>query len=284
MRYPPILTKSIHFLCLFHFSAFVSGQNMPLELPHIKVVLIGTFHFGATADKGKIAFDDLFSPIRQAQLQTFTNQLAHLKPDKIFVENEPSQQVYWDSTFQLYTRGQLDTNAIRNEIFQVGIRLANKVGLSQVICVDHQQELPYDKLQAFEKRVEKDSILQKKMAAYKLLNYPYPYPKHLQKLSSTTLSTYYLYLNSPQYDAANRADYFVYAPAAGYDTDYTGVEFITSWYDRNAKIFTNILRNADPKDKVYVVLFGQAHLLPLRHYFQNHPCFEVVELSSIIKP
>ena len=76
----------------------------------------------------------------------------------------------------------------------------------------------------------------------------------------------------------------MYAPAAGYGADYTGVEFITSWYERNAKIFTNILRQTDPSDKVCVLLFGSSHLLPLRHYFQNHPYFEVVELADILSP
>lgn len=284
MRYLLNLIKALQFWCLFHFSIFTSGQNVQPELPHIKVVLIGTFHFGATGDKGKIAFDDLFSPTRQFQLQTLTNQLAHLKPDKIFVENEPSRQAHWDSTFRSYEKGQLDTNSIRNEIFQVGIRLASKAGLSRVICVDYQQDLPYNKLQAFEKRVEKDSTAQKKMATYELLNLAYPYPKKTKKLANTSLIDYYLYINSAPYSAIDQADFFVYPPSYGYDNDYTGVAMITSWYERNAKIFTNILRQGNLKDKLYIVLFGSTHMLPLRHYFQNSPYFEVVELPSVLKP
>ncbi|MFD2934450.1 DUF5694 domain-containing protein [Spirosoma flavum] len=269
-------------LSLLAWTAF-SQQAQP-DIPNIKVVLVGTFHFGDTGDRGRTAFDDLFSPKRQAEFQSFTNQLARLKPDKIFVENVPARQPHWDSTLTLYQQKRLDTNSVRNEIFQIAVRVASKAGLSQVICVDHHQSLPYDKLQDFEKRTEKDSVAQKKMAAYKLLSLQYPYPKQTQKLATSTLASYYLYINSPQADASNRADYFVYSPAYGYDDDYTGVEMITSWYDRNAKIFTNILRKADPKDKVYIVLFGSSHMLPLRHYFQNSPLFDVVDLSSVIKP
>ncbi|AKD55384.1 DUF5694 domain-containing protein [Spirosoma radiotolerans] len=251
--------------------------------PKIKILLLGTFHFGETGDKGKTSFEDLFSAKRQREIQQLTNQLASLKPDKIFVENEPSRQAHWDSLYNQYRQGTLDTTALRNEIFQIAVRTARKAGLQRVICVDHIQSLPYDKLEAFDQRTSKDSVALRQMATYKLLSLPYPYPKKTKKLASTTLGEYLTYVNSPEYEASNRADYFVYAPSSGYDTDYTGVEFITSWYDRNAKIFTNILRQAEPTDTLHIVLFGASHMLPLRHYFQMHPYFEVIELADVLK-
>ena len=251
-------------------------------IPKIKILLLGTFHFGQTGDKGKISFDDLFSGNRQQELQRLTNQLAGLKPDKIFVEDEPGRQAHWDSLYAQYRQGTLDTTALRNEIFQVGMRTARKAGLPRVVCVDHEQPLPYNKMGAFEQKTSKDSVALGKMAAYKLLSLPYPYPKKTKTLAASTLTDYYLYVNSLAYSAIDRADYFVYSPSYGYDNDYTGVEFITSWYDRNAKIFTNVLRQAEPTDKFHIILFGSSHMLPLRHYFQMHPYFEVVELADVL--
>ncbi|GAB4029641.1 DUF5694 domain-containing protein [Spirosoma jeollabukense] len=271
--------RIINYLTAFLVTTSVCAQ----PTPKIKILLLGTFHFAETADKGKTSFTDLFSAKRQQELQQLTSQLAHLKPDKIFIENEPDQQAHWDSLYSTYRQGKLDTTALRNEIFQVGFRIARKAGLPRVVCVDHQQPLPYDKLATFEQRTSKDSVALRKMAGYKLLSLPYPYPKKTQKLASSTLRDYYTYINSAEYDAGNRADYFVYAPAGGYDNDYTGVEFITSWYDRNAKIFTNILRQAEPTDKLHIVLFGSSHMLPLRHYFQTHPFFEVIEVADVLK-
>ncbi|GAB3940879.1 hypothetical protein GCM10028805_03370 [Spirosoma harenae] len=251
--------------------------------PKIKILLLGTFHFGETVDRGKTDFPDLFSPTRQQEIQQLTSQLARLKPDKIFIENEPDRQAHWDSLYTKYRQGKLDTTRLSNEIFQIAMRTARKAGLPYVVCVDHQQPLPYAKLDAFEKRANKDSAALRKIASYKLLSLTYPYPKKTKKLTGNTLQDFLLYVNSAEYDASNRADYFVYAPASGYDNDYTGVEFITSWYDRNAKIFTNILRAAEPTDKLHIVLFGSSHMLPLRHYFQMHPFFEVVELADVLK-
>ncbi len=273
------MNRILCFLSIFLIGASVYAQ----PTPKIKILLLGTFHFGDTGDKGKISFDDLFSAKRQQELQQLTSQLARLKPDKIFIENEPDRQAHWDSLYSQYRRGTLDTTALRNEIFQIALRTARKTNLPRVICVDHHQPLPYDKIEAFEQKSSKDSVALRKMAAYKLLSLPYPYPKRTKKLASSTLSEYLIYVNSPEADAGNRADYFVYAPSSGYDTDYTGVEFITSWYDRNAKIFTNILRQAEPTDKLHIVLFGSSHMLPLRHYFQMHPFFEVIELADVLK-
>lgn len=273
------MNRLFYFLIILLFVTSVRAQ----PTPKIKILLLGTFHFGETGDRNKVAFDDLFSSKRQQEIQQLTSQLARLRPDKIFVENEPDRQVHWDSVYALYRQGKLDTTALRNEIFQIALRTARKTNLPRVVCVDHQQPLPYDKLEAFEQRTSKDSVALRKMATYKLLSVPYPYPKKTKTLAASSLKDYFLYINSAAYDAGNRADYFVYAPSSGYDTDYTGVEFITSWYDRNAKIMTNILRAAEPTDKFHIVLFGSSHMLPLRHYFQMHPYFEVVELADVLK-
>ncbi len=245
-------------------------------------MLIGTFHFGATTDAHRTAFPDLFSTRRQAELQQLATQLAALHPTKFFVENEPRQQVMWDSVYARYQRSPDDTVGRRNEIVQVAMRTARLAGLPRVTCVDHQQALPYKQLNDFAERIEHDTATQRRIAAYKLLALPYPYPKQTHRLADHTVTEQLLYVSSRAGEASNRADYFVYSPNYGVGDDYTGVSFITSWYERNAKIFTNILRATDPTDKVVILLIGSAHLMPLRHYFQQHPYFEVVELAQAL--
>ena len=68
------------------------------------------------------------------------------------------------------------------------------------------------------------------------------------------------------------------------DDDFTGEQFTLSFYDRNLKIYNNILRNIDFKsDKVILVLFGAAHTNIMRQFFENHPYFEIVELETVFK-
>ena len=258
------------------------AKPAPFKQPHIKVLLLGTFHFGSTGDKNSTAFPDLFTPKRQAEIDRITRGLAALKPNKVFVENVPENQAYWDSITTAYRAGRADTGILRNEIFQLGIRTALRAGLPGVICVDHQQALPYDKIEAFANRTGTDTALSRRMDAYRLLALNYPYPKDTFSRKHHTLSEYLVHLQTPENDAANRADYFVYAPNYGYGSDYTGVELITSWYDRNAKIFTNILRKTEPEDHLIIVIYGASHMLPLRHYFSMHPYFAETPLSDVI--
>lgn len=251
--------------------------------PHIKIVLIGTFHFGATTDGHRTSFPDLFSARRQAELQQLATQLAQLRLTKFFVESEPRNQAYWDSTYARYRQRPADTVGRRNEIVQVAMRTARLAGLPRVTCVDYQQELPYKALADFNQRLERDTAAQRRLATYKLFERPYPYPRETQKLADHTLLEHLRYLNSWAASAGSRADNVVYPPNYGVGNDYSGVAMLTSWYERNAKIFTNILRATDPADKVVVLLIGSAHLVPLRHYFQQHPYFEVVELAEALK-
>ena len=79
-------------------------------------------------------------------------------------------------------------------------------------------------------------------------------------------------------------DYLHYALSSGKDNEYVGEKFTSVWYDRNLKIFTNILRQIDiKKDKTIVILFGAGHTAVLRQFFENHPLFEIVELDKVLK-
>ncbi len=78
------MNRLLYVLSIFLLTTATYAQ----PTPKIKILLLGTFHFGETGDKGKTAFNDLFSAKRQQEIQQLTNQLARLNPDKIFVENE----------------------------------------------------------------------------------------------------------------------------------------------------------------------------------------------------
>jgi hypothetical protein len=66
--------------------------------------------------------------------------------------------------------------------------------------------------------------------------------------------------------------------------NFAGTDFKVSWYERNLKIFTNILRNIDPdKDKAIVVLLGSSHTATIRPFFIDHDRFEVIEVEELFK-
>ena len=98
------------------------------------------------------------------------------------------------------------------------------------------------------------------------------------------MSEYFIGMNDKYYRQKMLFDYIHYGLSYGIGNNYTGVEFATSYYDRNLKIFTNILRNIDLKtDNTVVVLFGASHTAVMRQFFENHPYFEIVELETSLK-
>ncbi len=71
MRILTVVTQAFLWLPLLFISCYAFGQNAQAKLPHIKIILVGTFHFRDTPDKNRTTFDDLLSVKRQAQLQSF---------------------------------------------------------------------------------------------------------------------------------------------------------------------------------------------------------------------
>ena len=272
--------KSIKPYFLFFASIFFSLNIFAQQTGKIKVILLGTFHYGITSDKGRTNLDDLFSPKRQQELEMMATAIVKNKVDKIFIEYPFSKQSLLDSELAVYKNKTItDTFTLRDEIYQIAFRAAKMNNDIKIEAADVKQELPYDKMDAYEKAHATDSI-----SSYPFFDMDYPFKKTSKKLSDITLPEYYIRLNSLYERQRNQFDYMHYALSYGKANDYTGVEYTTSWYNRNLKIFTNILRDIDPKkDKVILVLFGSSHTNTMRQFFELHPSFEIVEVDSLFK-
>lgn len=273
-----ILIVKLFLLCafFFNFNYLVSAQT---SNPKIKVILLGTFHYGATSDRNSTAFKDLFSTKRQSELDTIAQRLIKAGVNKFFLERAANKQNGLIKQFEDYSTGKMsDTILLRNEIIQIAYRTA-KLNNAKLIATDNPQELPYDKLEKYDKKHKDDTV-----NVYSFFNVKYPFDLKQKKLKESTLSDYYIQLNNSYNRQALLYDYLHYALAYGVGDEFIGEELTLSWYDRNLKIFTNILRNVDIKtDKTVVVLYGASHTILLRHFFENHPYFEIVELGNILK-
>jgi hypothetical protein len=79
--------KKIVILLLLSQFAFAQTQNKK-----VKVILLGTFHFGATTDRNSTKFEDVFSEKRQNELENVAKQLSRNGIEKIFIEDTPDNQ------------------------------------------------------------------------------------------------------------------------------------------------------------------------------------------------
>lgn len=266
-------------IVLIAFNCVAQKAKFPTK---IKVILVGTFHYGETSDRNKTAFTDLFTPKRQAELDKMAADLAATNPTKIFVESRPTNQLKLDKEYQLYQKNQLtDTLILKHEIQQLGFRMAKLAKLPTPIAVDYKQELPYDEMNKFEKGIGADTTI--KWPPFFDISYPFTDTTKSISLKKMSLSKYYIGLNSEYQRKRSQFDYFHYAMSYGYKENYVGADYTTSWYNRNLKIYTNILRELKPTDTCIIILFGASHTNLLRQFFADHPSFEIIELDKIIK-
>lgn len=274
------LTKLLFFIHLLALA------QLPARMPdkRIMILLIGTWHFdvNSTNDATRSNLTDLTSHKRQRQIDSVAQKLATFQPNKFFVKNVPSRQAYWDSLYQLLRTRKLSDTAQKIEIFQLGLKTARLTGLKQgVICVDVRQNIRMDKYEAFNEKHEKDpDSTQNKVFS---INFCQPVPSFKQLAATKSISGILLAIKSRDALLNNNYDYSHWLLAANKDDDYAGVDGTISWYERNLKIFVNVMRHVDlEKDQRYILLYGSAHIPQLKHFFSNHPLFEVVDIDTVL--
>src|SRR5438105_1191999 len=120
-----------------------------------RVMIIGTYHF---SNPGKDLHDvkavDMATPKRQAELQAITDALAKFKPTMVAVE-WPADVV--DTRYALYLKGSLPVS--KNEVVQLGFRLAKQQGLATVHGIDVDGDFPFEAVQKWAKANGRDKEL-----------------------------------------------------------------------------------------------------------------------------
>ena len=82
---------------------------------------------------------------------------------------------------------------------------------------------------------------------------------------------------------AGHGHYFVGGFAIGDGETFPGADgFITSWYNRNLRIFANLLRLADSPDERILVIYGSGHIPILRHIARAAPQVKLVEVADYL--
>src|ERR1043165_2541818 len=116
----------------------------------VQVMLLGTYHFANPGkDVVKQDLDDVLQPRRQKEVEHLAQRLASWKPDKVAVEWPWS---FTDSTAARYARYRAGTLApSRNEVVQLGFRIAASLGQPAVYPIDDDSFLNFnDSLKALE--------------------------------------------------------------------------------------------------------------------------------------
>lgn len=120
-----------------------AGAAEPATAP-VEVMVVGVYHMSNPGrDLHNLKADDVLAPKRQAQIAAITDALARFRPVKIAVE--------WDAEavaegYPKYLVGNLPPS--RNEVVQLGFRLAKTAGAKGVYGIDVDGEFPFDPVKA----------------------------------------------------------------------------------------------------------------------------------------
>src|SRR4051812_3260498 len=210
-------------------------------IPHIvssqaasrpEILVLGTYHMANPGhDIHNMQADDVLSPKRQQEITQLIAVLKKFNPTKIAIESDVSSgrlaKEYSDYLAGKYTLS-------RNEIDQIGYRLAKELGHRTVYPVDADGDFPYLRVLNYAKA----NGLQNKFEAIQARTAQRVKAQGDFLGSHTVLETLQ-YMNSDSLAAADLAEYFTFVQFAE-PYEYAGPDLLADFYRRNIHIYHNV--------------------------------------------
>ncbi len=261
-------------------AAVVDGYLEQAGLEPVDVLLLGTFHFddqGLDAYKPTHSFDPLTAR-RQAEIERVVEALVEFAPDVVCIERRPSGQVRVDEHYAAYRAG--DRTRSKSEIDQVAYRLAARLGHERVHAIDAPGRW-------LEPRVDPLRWAREHGALRRLATPLEGVVARANRdrdrfIDRVDLTTILRFMNHPRVLQTSHAAYLVGGFHAGDGEEYPGPDgFVSQWFNRNLRIFSNLARATEPGQRV-VVLIGAGHVPILRHCVASSPEFRLVEVRDVL--
>ncbi len=239
-----------------------------------EILIVGTYHMANPGhDIFNTSADDVLSPKRQTEIAELLAVLKRFRPTKIAIEST----VYDDTRKKQYADYLAGKHTLtRNEIEQVGFRLARELGMKTIHPVDYDGDFPWQRLVNFAKATGKSpqfDQLYADMGAF--------FKKQGEFLPTHTILETLLFINADNRVAVDVGFYFreVHFGEVG---DYAGADLLTSWYQRNMRIYNNITSLIESPDERILVIYGAGHLGWLRQAAENDPTVRLRKLAEFV--
>ena len=240
-----------------------------------EVLVLGVYHMNNPGhDIFNSQADDVLAPKRQAEIAQVVEALKKFQPTKIAVEaevgNKRTPQQYAD-----YLAGKHELT--RNEVEQLGFRLARELGHKTVYPVDVDGEFPYPRLVDYVKAngrtKEWDALTGEIGAMVKAQN---------TVLASHTILDTLLYMNADAKVAEDVGFYFRQGQL-GEPWDWAGADLVSDWFRRNMRIYSNVMQLIDSPNARVLVIYGNGHLGWLRQDFASNPSVRLRKLAEFAR-
>ncbi len=245
------------------------------QLPRAEVLVLGVFHM---ANPGRDIFntqvDDVLMPKRQAEMSQVIAVLKKFNPTKIAVERDPGDKRL-AKDYSDYLAGKHELT--RNEIEQIGFRLARELGHKSVFGVDADGEFPYPRVVKCAKatgRSKEFEQIEREIGAMVKAQDAY--------LSTHSVLETLLYMNADE-KVAEAVGFYYRQAHLGEPWDWAGADLVADWFRRNIRIYSNVVQLVESSNERILVVFGAGHLGWLQQNFSSDPNIRLRKLGQLIK-
>lgn len=231
----------------------IAGETC--QTGQVRVLVLGTFHFAQQDDI------DILSPEVQAEIADIVTGMSRFEPTVVAVEHPWHDQETLDGAYRAYLERPADSVGSRNEIAQLGYRLARQVGVTGVRGVDVPMRLWDDSIAVFDKQFpgSRDRLRRKWSVEYP----PGPKPEEGVALREQ--------IGAWNTDAPpGLPEFGRFLPLVEGDV-YAGALKLRPWYDRNLRIVQNLFRVAESDNDRIVLVIGGSHVRVLRNLLDLTP-------------
>lgn len=274
--------------CSYNLHSQIDSKSFFDDYPSSELFILGTFHF---KDAGLDGYKpqhhiDIKSDKRQKELKEILDIIEKFKPTKIAVEAKKYNQRIIDSLYQAYLAGEYELKS--NEIFQVGFRMGKILGHDKIYAVDVMPAEHLSYLSKEERKSKKEYFIAKANASQLERAegiheaYMSMYAEEDRSKKEMTLLDYFRHKNSKDRVNLGHGHYIMGDFQMIEGDDYFGPDNSNWWYNRNARIFGNLLNIHTPGEDRVFFLVGAGHLPFLRFLADASPDYNLVTLEDML--
>jgi hypothetical protein len=244
-----------------------------------QVLLVGTFHFNypgldelKTEESDKI---DVLKEPKKTEVSELVEYIKKFNPTKIAIEAKPGYG--WNKKLKDYKLGNYRNE--RDERYQLAMRIAN--------------DLSIDTLYTADATALSDDIFNRDSLYYQSLTnnidweFEDPYWEKAKtyfdyrekQMKNTSILDVIKNMNTREGHNTNFGLYLTGSFATG--GSQGADNFSMWWYNRNARIFANIVNITKSTEDRILVIFGNGHASILRQFFEASPQYDFIEFDSL---
>lgn len=271
-------------LFAFNIAEKSTSEENTLADDQLEVLLIGTSHWANYKRKGLDVAQtnqvDILSDQYQNELEFIADKIAAFKPDKIFVERTLDYQPKLDSLYKLYSASEEWGADKRNEIYQLGFRVAAKLEHERVYGVDYRNtSFPFDSLMKAMAEAKQETLIGEFQETIK--SYEEQYNALVEK--NTSLVEIFNQLNDKEARKKSLGWYITEVSKAGKMDNYIGPFLGSEWIRRNLYTYSLIQKYVEEEDERIMILMGAGHTAVLDNFISYNPDWKIVELAEVVQ-